>query len=146
MALTLTVADLTSAIRLGDSAEEVAEATRLLAFVIEAISRHLGAAYEDAPEVIVNEAGIRLAGYLFDQPNAGRGLSLCQRREKFGRLDDPSTVQNSPGRVPRAKPLQRLKRPSARPATRLSTWQSWALILSSRLTTARRGRITYRLA
>ena len=84
MALTLTVADLTSAIRLGDSAEEVAEATRLLAYVTEAISRHLGNAYEDAPETIVNEAGIRLAGYLFDQPNAGRGLSYANAGRNSG--------------------------------------------------------------
>ena len=33
MALTLTQVELSAAIRLGDSAEEVAEATRLLAFV-----------------------------------------------------------------------------------------------------------------
>ena len=84
MALTLTQAELSAAIRLGDSAEEVAEATRLLAFVIEAISRHLGAAYEDAPEVIVNEAGIRLAGYLFDQPNAGRGVSFANAGRNSG--------------------------------------------------------------
>ena len=77
MAVTLTQIELSAAIRLGDSPEEVAEATRLLAFTTEAISRHLGAAYEAAPEVIVNEAAIRLAGYLFDQPNAGRGVSFA---------------------------------------------------------------------
>ena len=84
MALTLTQAQLSAAIRLGDSAEEVAEATRLLAFVTEAISRHLGAAYEAAPEVIVNEAAIRLAGYLFDQPNAGRGLPFANAGRNSG--------------------------------------------------------------
>ena len=84
MAITLTQAELSSAIRLGDSAEEVAESTRLLAFVTEAISRHLGAAYEAAPEVIVNEAGIRLAGYLFDMPNAGRGLSYANAGRNSG--------------------------------------------------------------
>ena len=84
MALTLTQAQLSAAIRLGDNAEEVAEATRLLAFVTEAISRHLGAAYEAAPEVIVNEAAIRLAGYLFDQPNAGRGLSFANAGRNSG--------------------------------------------------------------
>ena len=50
MAITLTQGELSAAIRLGDSPEEVAEATRLLAFTTEAISRHLGDAYEDAPE------------------------------------------------------------------------------------------------
>ena len=76
MAVNLTQAQLSAALRLGDSAEEVAEATRLLAYVTEAISRHLGDAYEDAPEAVVDEAGIRLAGYLFDQPNAWRVLSF----------------------------------------------------------------------
>ena len=84
MALTLTQAELSAALRLGDSAEEVAEATRLLAYVTEAISRHLGASYEAAPEVVVNEAAIRLAGYLFDMPNAGRGLSYANAGRNSG--------------------------------------------------------------
>ena len=84
MALTLTQAALSAAIRLGDSAEELAEATRLLAYVTAAISTHLADAYEDAPEAVVNEAGIRLAGYLFDQPNAGRGLSFANAGRNSG--------------------------------------------------------------
>ena len=84
MALTLTQVQLSAAIRLGDSTEEVAEATRLLGYVTEAIARHLGDAYEDAPAVIVNEAAIRLAGYLFDMPNAGRGLSFANAGRNSG--------------------------------------------------------------
>ena len=84
MAISLTQVELSSAIRLGDSAEEVAEATRLLAFATEAISRHLGNAYADAPETIVNEAAIRLAGYFYDQPNAGRGLSFANAGRNSG--------------------------------------------------------------
>ena len=84
MALTLTQVELSAAIRLGDSTEETAEATRLLAYVTAAISRHLGDAYEAAPEAVVNEAGIRLAGYLFDQPNAGRGLSFANAGRNSG--------------------------------------------------------------
>ena len=85
MALTLTQVELSAAIRLGDNAEEIAEATRLLAFTTEAITRHLGTtAYEAAPEAVVNEAAIRLAGYLFDQPNAGRGLSFANAGRNSG--------------------------------------------------------------
>ena len=84
MAITLTQAELSAAIRLGDSAEEIAEATRLLAYVTEAITRHLADAYDTAPEAIVNEAAIRLAGYLFDQPNAGRGLSFANAGRNSG--------------------------------------------------------------
>ena len=84
MAVTLTQGELSAAIRLGDSAEEIAEATRLLAYVTEAITRHLADAYDTAPEAIVNEAAIRLAGYLFDQPNAGRGLSFANAGRNSG--------------------------------------------------------------
>ena len=84
MAITLTVAEVSAAIRLGSSTEETAESMRLLTYVMAAISRHLGDAYEDAPEVIVNEAAIRLAGYLFDQPNAGRGLSFANAGRNSG--------------------------------------------------------------
>ena len=84
MALSLTQAELSAAIRLGDSVEEVAESTRLLTYVMAAISRHLGDAYEAAPEAVVNEAGIRLAGYLFDQPNAGRGVSFANAGRNSG--------------------------------------------------------------
>ena len=84
MALTLTQVELSSAIRLGDSAEEVAESTRLLAFATEAISRHLGDAYEGAPEAVVNEAAIRLGAYLFDMPSAGRGISYANAGRNSG--------------------------------------------------------------
>ncbi len=84
MALTLTQEQLSAAIRLGASTEETTEATRLLAYVTEAIKRHLGVAYEGAPETIVNESAIRLAGYLFDQPNAGRGLSFANAGRNSG--------------------------------------------------------------
>ena len=84
MALTLTQVELSAAIRLGDSTEETAEATRLLGYVTAAISTHLADAYEDAPEAIVNEAAIRLAGYLFDMPNAGRGLSFANAGRNSG--------------------------------------------------------------
>ena len=84
MAITLTPAGLAAALRLGDSPEETAEATRLLAYVTAAISTHLADAYEDAPDAVVNEAGIRLAGYLFDMPNAGRGLSYANAGRNSG--------------------------------------------------------------
>ena len=77
MAITLTQAELSAAIRLGDSAEETAEATRLLAYAVTAIERHLGDSYADAPGAAVNEAAIRLGGYMFDSPTAARGLGYA---------------------------------------------------------------------
>ena len=40
MAVTLTVEELAAALRLGDSPEELAEATRLLAYTSESVERH----------------------------------------------------------------------------------------------------------
>ena len=84
MAVTLDVAGLRGALRLGDSAEETAEATRLLAHATEAISRHLGNAYADTPEAVVNEGAVRLAAYLYDQPTAGRGVAYANAGRNSG--------------------------------------------------------------
>ena len=84
MALTLTPAGLAAALRLGDSAEETAEATRLLAYVTAAITKHLGVAFDDAPDAVVEESAIRLAAYLFDAPNAGRGLTYANAGRNSG--------------------------------------------------------------
>ena len=80
MAVTLTVAELAAAIRLGSSAEETDQATRLLAYVATAVTKHA----PDAPDVVQNEAAIRLAGYLFDQPNAGRGVGYADALRNSG--------------------------------------------------------------
>ena len=80
MAVTLTVAQLAAALRLGDSPEETEEATRLLAYSSEAVLRHAPSATDTA----LNEAAIRLSGYLYDQPNAGRGLSFAHALRNSG--------------------------------------------------------------
>ncbi len=84
MAVTLTQAELSGALRLGDSAEETAEASRLLSYATVAVSRHLSDAFDDAPDAVVNEAVIRLSGYLFDQPNAGRALMYSDALRSSG--------------------------------------------------------------
>ena len=82
MAVTLTVGELLAALRLGDSAEETAQATRLLRYAIEAISK----AGPLAPEVVQNEAAIVLCGYLFDRPSAGRGMAYANALRNSGAL------------------------------------------------------------
>ena len=84
MAVTLTVAELSDAIRLGSTAAETAQATRLLAFATEAVSRYLSDAYATTPEVVVNEAVIRLAAHLYDQPHAGRGVAYAEAMRSSG--------------------------------------------------------------
>ena len=80
MAVTFTVAELVAALRLGDSAEELAEVTRLLAYATEAVVKHA----PNAPDAAHNEAARRLDGYLFDQPEAGRGDAYANSLRNSG--------------------------------------------------------------
>ena len=66
MAVIITAAELAAAIRVGDSVEEVAEVTRLLAYCSEAVVQYA----PEASDIAHSEAARRLAGYLFDQPEA----------------------------------------------------------------------------
>ena len=80
MAVTISVAELQAALRLGDSAEETAEVTRLLAYSTEAVTLHAPFAADTAH----NESVRRLAGYLFDQPEAGRGMAYANAMRSSG--------------------------------------------------------------
>ena len=80
MAVTLTQAQLSAALRMGSTTEENAEATRLLAYATEAVTKHA----PEATDVAHNEAAIRLAGYLFDQPSAGRGMAFANALRNSG--------------------------------------------------------------
>ena len=93
MAVTLTAATLAASLRLGNTAEETAEATRLLAYATEAVTRHA----PDAPDVVHNEATIRLAGYLFDVPTAPRGDGYADhvRNSGAGRVLLPYRVHRA---------------------------------------------------
>ena len=84
MAVTITAAAIAAAIRLGDSAEETAEVTRLLEFATETVQRYAA----EAPTVAQNEACVRLVGYLFDQPFTSRdgAFSNSMRNSGAGRL------------------------------------------------------------
>ena len=84
MAVTLNVSQLAAALRLGDSAEETAQVTRLLSYATTAVTRHLAGAFETTPEAVVNEAVVRLSAYLFDQPNAGRGEAYANAMRSSG--------------------------------------------------------------
>ena len=81
MAVTLTVSELLAALRLGSSTEETEQATRLLNYATEAVEKHVP---ENLPAAIANEACVRLSGYLFDQPNAGRGAMYANALRNSG--------------------------------------------------------------
>ena len=84
MAINLSTSALLSALRLSDTPEENTEATRLLAFATETISTYLGDTYAGAPSAVLNEAAIRLCGYLFDQPYATRGAAFANALRNSG--------------------------------------------------------------
>ena len=84
MAIDISSSALLSALRLGSTSEETSEAQRLLSFATQTISDYLGDEYEDAPPAILNEAVIRLCGYLFDQPYATRGSYFANALRNSG--------------------------------------------------------------
>lgn len=107
MAVTCTDVQLADSLRLGYTLEELAEAARLLALVSVVVVKHA----PTAPDVIHNEAAIRLASYLYDQPTAPRGdgyanalrnsgaarLLLPYRVHRAGFADAMSAAQRAVG-------------------------------------------------
>ena len=78
MAVTLTVQQLSLEMRVGDTAAETELVARRLAYSEVAIERHLGAAvYASTPDVVLNEATIRLCSYIYDQPTSSGGLAFA---------------------------------------------------------------------
>ena len=82
MAVTFSVVDLAAALRLGDSTEETAEVTRLLAYGTEAVVNYA----PNAPDVVQNEAVRVLSAYLFDVPTAGRGAAYANALKNSGAI------------------------------------------------------------
>ena len=82
MAVTLTVEQLAAAIRLGSTDAETAQATRLLALGTVAVTKHA----PNAPDTIQNEAVVRVAGYLFDAPQAAQGTGYADLLRNAGVL------------------------------------------------------------
>ena len=80
MAVTVTAAELVTALRLGDTAAELAEVTRLLAYATEAVTTWAPL----APDLAQTEACIRLAAYQFDRPTAGRGAGWSNALRNSG--------------------------------------------------------------
>ena len=67
--MAITIAQLAEALRVEDLAD--ADVARLHATATEVVSRRA----PDAPEAIRDEAIVRLAGYLYDQPPAAPGAT-----------------------------------------------------------------------
>ena len=93
MAITLTIAELLAALRLTDTTEELAEATRLHALASEITTTTA----PDAPDVVANECVVRVSAYLYDMPNAapGDGYANAWRSSGAGRLALPYIVHRA---------------------------------------------------
>ena len=93
MAVTLSVPELLVELRLGDSTEEVQLATRRLGYASVAVVKST----PDAPDAVHNEAAVRLAAYLYDQPNAptGDGYANALRSSGAARILLPYRVHRA---------------------------------------------------
>ena len=111
MPVTTTDAGLRAALRMGNSTEEIAESTRLLAYCTEAVTKHAA----NAPDVVLNEAVIRLAGYLYDQPFSSRysGFSASLRNSGAAAMLLPYRVHRA---APAGAPASASPSPSPSPA------------------------------
>ena len=99
--MALTVAQLAAAIKVGTSAEETAQVERIRAFVLVEIERIAA----DAPDVVKDEATVRVAGYLYDAPttayvnaitNSGAAaILLPYRRIRAGKVAGSSSTSES---------------------------------------------------
>lgn len=84
--MALTIAQLAGALRLGDGATNPVEpelgiVTRLLAVSTATVTAYAGTA---APVEVRDEAAIRIAGYLYDQPTAAAGVEFASALRSSG--------------------------------------------------------------
>ena len=80
MPVNLTVPELAAAMRVGDSAIETVEITRLLSYSTVTVEHHA----PDAPDTVHNEAAIRIASYLYDQPGTSSRGSFSNALRNSG--------------------------------------------------------------
>ena len=94
MAVTITIAELRNAVRTEASTEEDQILTRLLSVGTALVEM----AAPDAPDPIQNEATVRVAAYLYDQPPSARsnGTSNAPAEQRRGGLVAP--LADAPGR------------------------------------------------
>ena len=71
--MSITRDELAVELRLGTSTDELALCQRRLDFASVAVADYVGAGFDDMPDVVANEGVVRLASFLYDQPNASSG-------------------------------------------------------------------------
>ena len=78
--MAVTIDNLITALRLGDTTEEREIAERLLAAAQEVVNKQA----PNAPDVLKDEAVIRLAAYWYDMPQAARGAGFANALRNSG--------------------------------------------------------------
>ena len=78
--MAVTDGQLREAIRVGDSTEEQTQVARLRIYATTAVMRYA----PEAPQEALDEAVIRLAGYLFDQPTITRSGNFANALRNSG--------------------------------------------------------------
>ena len=95
MSVTLTVDTLMANLAIDDIDDNRVLVTARLAYVTEAVEHYA----PSAPDVVHNEAAIRLAGYLYDQPRAGSGTRYANGLAELWRGFNAVSVSCPLGRV-----------------------------------------------
>ena len=93
--MAVTTDTLIQALRLGDTTEEWAIAERLLGAAQEIVEKQA----PRAPDVLQDEAIIRLVGYWYDMPNAARGAGYSNAFRNSGALSLVSPYRPLKARV-----------------------------------------------
>ena len=77
MPITITVAEIAAAIRVGSEPEETAEVSRIRDYAVVAIMQYLGDAFDDVDDVVLNMACTLLTGWLYDRPTTTAGVGFA---------------------------------------------------------------------
>ena len=81
MPITITVAEIAAAIRVGSEPEETAEVSRIRDYAVVAIMQYLGDAFDDVEDVVLNMACTLLVGWLYDRPTTTAACGIRQRNQ-----------------------------------------------------------------
>lgn len=82
--MALTAATLAAALRLGATEAAAEPLAGILARPLAAGTAYVAKPAPDAPEALLDEATVRLAAHLYDQPHFGRGFAMASAWRSSG--------------------------------------------------------------
>ena len=96
MAVTITAADFRLELRLANSTEERTLSARVLAYASEAVVKFA----PECPDVVHNEACVRLGAYVYDKPSAPMGDRYANAMRSSGAERAMLPYRNHGGGIP----------------------------------------------